>query len=73
MYRIKTNGELEAVARWKTRPNGIALSPNGRLLYVADSDARLIRMYDLAGNGAASNERVFLDKIEGVPAGLRHR
>jgi gluconolactonase len=71
VYRIKTNGELESVARWKTRPNGITLSPNGRLLYVADSDARLIRVYDLAGNGAASNERVFLDKIAGVPGGLR--
>jgi sugar lactone lactonase YvrE len=71
VYRIKTNGELEAVARWKTRPNGITVSPNGRLLYVADSDARLIRMYDLAGNGAASNERVFVDKIDGVPGGVR--
>lgn len=70
VYRIKTNGELEAVARWKTRPNGIAISPNGRVLYVADSDARLIRAYDLAGNGTASNERVFVDKIEGVPGGL---
>jgi gluconolactonase len=71
VYRIKTNGELEAIARWKTRPNGIALSPNGRLLYVADSDARLIRVYDLAGNGSASNERVFADKLAGVPGGLR--
>jgi gluconolactonase len=71
VYRIKTNGEVEAVARWKTRPNGITVSPNGRLLYVADSDARLIRMYDLAGNGTASNERVFVDKIPGVPGGLR--
>ena len=71
VYRIKTNGEVEAIARWKTRPNGIALSPNGRLLYVGDSDARLIRVYDLAGNGAASNERVFVDKIAGVPAGIR--
>jgi gluconolactonase len=71
VYRIKTNGELEAIARWKTRPNGITLSPNGRLLYVADSDARLIRVYDLAGNGSASNERVFVDKIAGVPGGLR--
>ena len=69
--RSRPNGELEAIARWKTRPNGIALSPNGRLLYVADSDARLIRAYDLAGNGAASNERVFIDKIAGVPGGLR--
>ena len=40
VFHIKTKGELEAIARWKTRPNGITLSPNGRLLYVADSDAR---------------------------------
>lgn len=71
VYRIKTNGELEAIARWKTRPNGITLSPNGRLLYVADSDARSIRVFDLAGNGAASNERVFVGKLAGVPGGLR--
>jgi gluconolactonase len=71
VFRIRPNGELEAIARWKSRPNGIALSPNGRLLYVADSDARLIRVYDLAGNGAASNERVFLPAVEGVPGGVR--
>lgn len=71
VYRIKANGELEAVARWKTRPNGIAVSPNGRLLYVADADARSIRVFDLAGNGAASNERVFVDKLAGVPGGIR--
>lgn len=71
IYHVKPGGMPEAIGRWKTRPNGIAVSPNGRLLYVADSDARLIRVYDLAGNGTASNERMFVDKIEGVPAGLR--
>jgi gluconolactonase len=71
VFHIKTGGEVEAVARWKTRPRGVALSPNGRLLYVADSDARSIRMFDLAGNGAASNERVFVKNIDGVPGGLR--
>lgn len=71
VFRITTRGELEAVAKWKTRPNGIALSPNGRLLYVADSDARLIRVYDLDRGGAASNERIFIEKINGVPDGLR--
>ena len=38
VFHITPKGELEAVARWKTRPNGIALSPNGRTLYVSDSD-----------------------------------
>jgi gluconolactonase len=71
VFHIKNNGEIEAIARMKTRPRGVALSPNGRLLYVSDADARSVRVYDLAGNGAASNERVFIDKIEGVPGGLR--
>ncbi len=39
VYHITPKGELEVIAKWKTRPNGIALSPNGRTLYVSDSDA----------------------------------
>ena len=29
VFRVTTRGQVEAVAKWKTRPNGIALSPNG--------------------------------------------
>jgi len=71
VFRITARGDLEAVAKWKTRPNGIALSPNGRMLYVSDSDARLVRAFDLDRGGAASNERVFVDKISGVLDGIR--
>ena len=45
--------------------------PNGKVLYVADSDARLIRAYDLNKAGAASNERIFAENIPGVPDGIR--
>jgi gluconolactonase len=71
VYRIPKNGELEAIARWKTRPNGIALSPNGRVLYVTDSDARNVKAFDLDRQGKASNERVFIASVPGVPAGIR--
>jgi gluconolactonase len=71
VYHITPKGELEAIARWKTRPNGITLSPNGKVLYVADSDARLIRAYDLDKSGTASKERVVIEKIQGVPDGIR--
>jgi len=71
VYHVTPKGELEVVARWKTRPNGIALSPNGRTLYVSDSDERNIRAYDLDGKGVASKERIVVDKISGVPDGLR--
>ncbi len=71
VFHITPKGDLEAVAKWKTRPNGITLSPNGKVLYVADSDARLIRAYDLDRAGAASKERVVIDNIPGVPDGIR--
>src|SRR5258708_2009882 len=43
VYRITTKGVLEVVAKPKGRPNGIALSPNGRILYVTNSEERNIR------------------------------
>jgi gluconolactonase len=71
VYHVTPKGELEVAAKWKTRPNGIALSPNGRTLYVSDSDDRSVRAYDLDGKGTASKERVVVDKVAGVPDGLR--
>ncbi len=71
IYHVTPKGELELVAKWKTRPNGIAISPNGRILYVSDSDDRSVRAYDLDGKGTASKERIVVDKIIGVPDGLR--
>jgi gluconolactonase len=71
VYRISPKGDLEAIAKWKTRPNGITLSPNGKVLYVADSDARVIRAFDLDKSGAASKERVVIENIQGVPDGIR--
>jgi gluconolactonase len=71
VFRINSKGELDAIARWKTRPDGIALSPNGRVLYVSDPDARAIRAYDLDKQGAASNEKVVVSKIPVVPGGIR--
>jgi len=73
VYHITPKGELEAIAKWKTRPNGITLSPNGRMLYVSDSDGRSVRAYDLDGKGIASKERIVIDKIPGVPDGIVER
>jgi len=71
VYHVSPRGEVELIAKPKGRPNGITLSPNGRLLYVANSDERNIRAYDLDSKGAASNERVLVSGIEGIPDGLR--
>ena len=71
VFRVTTRGQVEAIAKWKTRPNGLALSPNGRSLYVSDADGQAIRAFDLDRAGAASNERVLVSRIPGVPDGIR--
>jgi gluconolactonase len=71
VYHLSRRGELEIVAKPKGRPNGIALSPNGNILYVTNSDEHNVRVYDLDHNGAASNERILVSKIEGIPDGMR--
>jgi gluconolactonase len=71
IYHLSPKGELRLVARRETRPNGITLSPNGRILYVADSDARTVIAWDADRNGATTNERIVIRDIEGVPDGIR--
>src|SRR6202048_1052828 len=71
VFHISHKGEMEVVAKLKSRPNGIALSPSGRILYVTNSDERNGRAYDLDRSGAASNERVLISNIAGIPDGIK--
>ena len=71
VFRIGPKGELELVAKTTGRPNGIALSPKGDRLYVADSDERLIRVFDVDRAGKAGNGRVLVSGIDGPPDGIR--
>ena len=70
VYHVPLKGPIEVVARPAGRPHGIALSPNGRTLYVSNADEHNVRAYDVDRNGAASNERVLISNIAGVPGGL---
>ncbi|QOY86384.1 SMP-30/gluconolactonase/LRE family protein [Paludibaculum fermentans] len=71
VFHITPKGELSVVGRWPKRPNGIALSPNGHILYVTGADERVVRAYDLDRQGVATNERVLITGIQGVPGGIR--
>jgi gluconolactonase len=71
VYRVSPKGQIDAVAKWQTRPNGIALSSNGRTLYVTDSDARNVSAFELDRSGAAANSHVLISNIPGVPGGIR--
>ena len=70
VYHLPPRGPMEVVARPKGRPHGVALSPNGRTLYVSNADDHNVRAYDLDRSGSSSNERVVISGIVGVPGGM---
>jgi gluconolactonase len=71
VWHMSPKGDLDVVARWSTRPNGIALPADGKLLYVTDSDRHAVVAFDLDRAGAASNQRDAIRNVAGVPGGLR--
>jgi gluconolactonase len=71
VYHISPRGQLELVAKPQGRPNGLALSPDGKILYVDNTDERNVRAYELDRNGKAANERVLIAGIEGAPDGMK--
>lgn len=76
VFRL-ANGKLQVLVKDMTRPNGIALSPDEKTLYVGNSDEkrRIWMRYDLAADGSVSNGRVFADvtneKEAGLPDGMK--
>ena len=71
IYHVAPNGRIEAIARLQTRPNGVTLSPDGKTLYVGNTNDRNVRAYDLSRTGQASNERVVISELPGGPDGIR--
>ena len=71
------NGKLTAEIKDLNRPNGIALSPDEKTLYVDNSDEkkRIWMRYDVAPDGVVSNGRLFADvtaeKEAGLPDGFK--
>lgn len=73
VYRLDARGKLQLLVKDMPEPNGLAFSPDGKRLYIDDSEQRNIRVFDFA-HGQVSNGRVFGDEKEpgdGVPDGMR--
>ena len=65
VYHLQPDGVMRLVTKELDRPNGIALSPDERTLYVANSGKRKIwTAFDVAENGTTSNSRLFYDATE---------
>lgn len=69
VYLLTRKGELRVASKDCERPNGVALSANQQMLFVADSARRNIRAYDIAGDGRLRNGRVFCELKSEAPGG----
>lgn len=61
VYRVAPDGsEIAAVAKDCT-PNGLAFSPDEKLLYVADTEANHVLVYSVGSGGGLSGTRLFAE------------
>jgi gluconolactonase len=79
VYRFDpASGSLAVAVDDFSRPNGLAFSPDEKILYIADSGfwpdpskPHHIRAFDVAENGALRNSRVLSEVSPGIPDGFR--
>jgi gluconolactonase len=80
VYRLSKNGKLTLLTKEMSRPNGIALSPDEKTLYVANSDPKqpVWMAFPVKTDGTIGPGKVFYDatdivkaKKPGLPDGLK--
>lgn len=79
VYRLKPGGELTLLTKEMTFPNGIALSPDEKTLYVANSDPDLAiwKAFPVNPDGTIGAGKVFADVTasarskKGLPDGMK--
>src|SRR5579872_1078107 len=75
VYRLDEKGTLQLLTKDLTQPNGLAFSPDGKRLYIDDSEQRNIRVYDFQSDSTLSEGRIFAEepggKGDGVPDGMK--
>ncbi|HEY4375198.1 MAG TPA: SMP-30/gluconolactonase/LRE family protein [Burkholderiales bacterium] len=74
VYRLEPDSGSLAVVAEVRGPNGLAFSPDEKILYLVESRAtpnRLILAYDVVDGRMLSEKRVFIDAGPGTPDGFR--
>jgi gluconolactonase len=70
VYRVAPGGELSVVAHCEY-PNGLALSPDEKTLYVANTrSSKYIHAVELDAAGSMTRRRIFADMNEGAERGI---
>ena len=65
VYRIDGDRSIHLVVRDAVSPNGLAISPDQKTLYVADTGKEAIVAYDIAPDGSTSNGRTLFQFEKG--------
>lgn len=79
IIKVAPDGKAALLPSTFKAANGLALSPDQSVLYVADYGDKLVKAFDVVADGTLSNERVFVNfkdyytspKIRGNPDGLK--
>ncbi|HEY1123422.1 MAG TPA: SMP-30/gluconolactonase/LRE family protein [Haloferula sp.] len=77
VYRVTPQGVVSLITRDLDRPNGVALSPDNKTLYVAQSHGPLpvIMAYPLKADGSSEGGKIFFNckdlKGPGAPDGIK--
>jgi gluconolactonase len=68
VYRYSAKGELTLLTKEMTRPNGLALSPDEKTLYVANSDPdkSVWMAFPVKRDGTLGDGKVFFDSTQAV-------
>lgn len=78
VYMMNKAGKVQLLTATVPKPNGLALSPDEKYLYVANSFGTVNR-FDVRKDGTITNERIFIDMTQemktsgkrGLPDGLK--
>jgi gluconolactonase len=80
LFRLTADGKLEVMTKELARPNGLAFSPDEKILYVANSDPNnpVWMAYPVEADGTLGKGRVFFDSTPwakqnqpGLPDGMK--
>ncbi len=79
VYRLSKDGKLTLLTKDLTRPNGIAFSPDEKILYVANSDPEkaIWMAFEVKEDGTLGKGKVFFDSTawvkdkKGLPDGMK--
>jgi gluconolactonase len=79
VYRVAPDGRLDLLADDFAAPNGLAFAPDGRRLYVDDTERNHLRVFDVRPDGSLANGQLFFDfgraaasdGLSGAPDGVK--